>query len=331
MYLYRYLKDEHAEIWIPRSFSDHHPSEAQPPPVVKEWQGVVDVETNVICINSLSHVTHDAEADSIREKPNTFIFNPKPKVGKSPRGKDGKNRTYQQCGDKLKIISTGNPVYPGWISWWGISSTNCRGTDIQRQVQELKKEEPQLREANFLKDKPDSRYGKHEFIISFQDLLTSYTQSRTDCIDQKVCLKNAGTLRYKYEICYVIMLAMEGDVAIQDFPSMYGEPLFQHNGLIDNNGRVIDRHITPNFILRHLFTHYENHYHDFFTGEAKTHYINHGWETLAFALFFPKNKVLECSSRLCNEEEIDHCPPCSKPSCPVFTQQYERHKTTIIF
>ena len=66
-----------------------------------------------------------------------------------------------------------------------------------------------------------------------------------------MCLKKAGTLHYKHEICYVIMVAMEGDVAIQCFPSMYDEPCFQHNGLIDNNGKLSDKDAIPNFLIKH--------------------------------------------------------------------------------
>ena len=53
--------------------------------------------------------------------------------------------------------------------------------------------------------------------------MTIYKQSRTDCKDKEVCLKNAGILGYKYEICYVvIMTAMKGDVD-DILPSMFGE------------------------------------------------------------------------------------------------------------
>ena len=56
--------------------------------------------------------------------------------------------------------------------------------------------------------------------FSLPDLLTSYKESGTDCTTGKVCFMKAGTLSYKYEICCVIMVAMEGDMEDQVFPSI---------------------------------------------------------------------------------------------------------------
>ena len=108
-----------------------------------------------------------------------------------------------------------------------------------------------------------------------------------------MCLKNAGTLRYKHEICHVIMVAMEDDVnAIS--PSMYGEPRFKQDGFIDQNRKINDLSHPPGFQITHPFTKYWGYY--------------CSWETLAFALYFPDNsqKNLECPNSSCKERKIGH-------------------------
>ena len=303
---YRYFTDDKiSEIWIPELFSDCHPLKGEFP-VVQSWQDTVKTKANILSITSLSHITHNREATAIRGNDGKFVFKPTVKVGKAMGEYDGSpvGKTFKADGqDTFKRILPDSPVFPGQISWWGISSTNCHETEricnFRAKLVKSKEAIPGLLEVNYLKDIPDSRYGNREFIVSLPHLMNSYKQSRTDCKDKEVCLKNAGTLRYRYEICYVIMVAMEGDVD-GVFPSMFGEPHFKQDGLIDNNGKLIDSSITPGFQIMHPFS---NGYFSYME-----YWDKYSWETLAFALYFPNNSqmVLECPEELCREREIHH-------------------------
>ena len=168
MYLYRDLKNKHAEIWIPESFFDRHPSEANSPPVVREWQASVAAKTNILPINFLSHSTHNKAAESIRGNGDKFTFIPKAKSGKVTSEENDTNKTYEPYNGEgfLEIVPSNSTVLPGKFSWWGISSTNCGGTEIQKLVELKGKNSDPLVEVDFLKheDQIGSRYGNREFI-----------------------------------------------------------------------------------------------------------------------------------------------------------------------
>ena len=306
--------NDKSEIWSPGLFSDHHPLTGGPP-VVQEWEDAVANNANILPITSLSHITHNEQAAAIKGNDDgNFVFKPKAKFGKRMYQREGSyvggtfKKTYNPDTrqDEFTRILHNVPVFPGQISWWGISRTDCHETgtidDFQERLVESKGNNSNLVEAHYLV--PESRYGNQEFIVSLSDLMTIYKQSRTDCTDKKVCLQNAGTLRYKYEICYIIMVAMEHDSVERDFPSIYSEPIFQHKGLIDNNGKLSDSSITPDFKIKHPFTYSRN--------SEIPYWDNYSWETLAFALYFPDDPqmVLECPTKYCREKEIKHCSPC---------------------
>ena len=277
--------------------------------MVGPWQGIVEANANILPITSLSHITHNRQAAAIRGNDGNLVFIPQAKVGKALGRYDGSpvGETFKATGQGTFMrIPPDHPVFPGQISWWGISSTNWHETELghnfRARLVESKAIIPNLEEVNYLKGVPDSRYGNHEFTVSLPDLMNSYKQSRTDCKGKEVCLKKAGTLRYKYEICYVIMVAMEGDVD-SIFPSMFGEPCFKQNGLIDINGKLINSSIIPGFQISHPFTRCTN------------PWDNYSWETLAFGLYFPNNPLVVLNG-CCREMEIGHSFCTSTKPCP---------------
>ena len=171
------------------------------PPVVQPWQDTVEANANILPIKSLSHITHDREADGIKGNDGKFVFKPKARLGKALVEYDGSpvDETFKADGpDSLKRILPDSPVLPGQISWWGISSTNwCeteQGCICRDRLVKTKEAISGLVEAYYLKDISESRYGNHEFIVSLPNLMRIYKQSRTDCRDKEVCLKKAGTL-----------------------------------------------------------------------------------------------------------------------------------------
>ena len=63
-----------------------------------------------------------------------------------------------------------------------------------------------------------------------------------DSDSKAVYLNRAGTLHYRYEICYVVMVVMEDDLQNSDIGALQGmnsEPKFGHN-YMDGSGKIIN-------------------------------------------------------------------------------------------
>ena len=278
------------EILYPGVFTDWHPYHGKPA-VSVYWQPHVAAGSNILPINYLSHVTHNQQADNI-EGDKFFIFKPKTKVGKhlvfdgSPLGE-----TFKAVNeDRFDRIPFGCPVFPGQITWWGVSMHKSQETDQGKALKEATRTFFNL--ADYLTSPVCSRYGNNEFIVPFHDVMSRYKISRTDCGVKNVYLKLGGTLRYKLEVCYVIIVAMEEDITddeeLKELPSVHNKPPFIHNGCIDEDGKVINEE-KPSFEISHIFS-------------------NTIWDTLAFGFYFPRHSrlSLKCPKDFCKITEIEH-------------------------
>jgi len=290
------------EILYPGVFSDFHPYKATS--IHPSWLGAVTDRSNTLPILSLVHVTHNKEADQIRSGDvNSFL--PRQKLGKT---KHVQTRTVLHIGETYKQIVgeryqyqrvvPGGPLIPGCcLSWWSISTHHLQENDVGRKFRKLlcdaqSKCPYKLSEVGYLKMAPESTYGNKGFVIPFHDLINCYRTSRTDCQRKHVYLKKGGTLRYKREVCYVIMVVMEEDNQAGYFsmlPSMFDEPCFEHNGCINREGKVVSDK-TPYFNISHPFSELDC------------------WESLAFAFVFLSQKQLplQCPKELCKELEVSH-------------------------
>ena len=245
------------------------------------WLEATTDGANSLPILSLTHVTHNRAAELIRQNDLVFVFEPHEKVGKTLNRLDGSKKigeTFIKVEVGYQKILPDAPVFPGYLSWWGISSQDSyksdHGRNFREALVEAKKSTPYLKEAGYLKIPPSSRYGNHGFIFSFQDLMNGYI-SRNDGKVKDVYLKKAGALRYKHEICYVIIVVMTEDLEnknIQELPSIFYEPCFDHNGCIDEDGKLINDR-SPSFKLKHPIESYS-------------------WESMAFAFYFPSSNDL---------------------------------------
>jgi len=256
------------------------------------WKPHVTAGSNAFPIQYLSHVTHDKEADEIK-KDQSLAFKPKTKVGKLLGKFDGLapvGETFKPYQDKFEQITHEHAVFPGQITWWGLNTQRLEEGILFKDA--LDKVVHFEEVATYLKSPADSRYGNNAFTVFFPDLMESYKDSRSDCEVKEVYLKLGGTLRYKHEVCYVIIVVMEDDITeleyFQELPSVYNEPRFIHNNCIDEEGKVLNEE-TPSFRINHISS-------------------NSTWETLAFGFYFPKDSQLslQCSKDLCTEEKISH-------------------------
>ena len=104
-------------------------------------------------INRLAHVTHDAEARQIRGK---YEFTTHRKVAKEVYvGRHKCNGSFKFSTEYIEMFA-GETMFPGFYSWWGIYP----GQDYSNEVIEaFKTEGISVRVPDYLKAKPDSRYG----------------------------------------------------------------------------------------------------------------------------------------------------------------------------
>lgn len=249
-------------------------------------------------VSKLCHVTHKEEAHIIRQ---TNCFKPKRKLGKSD---DGCNpgRSYRnkhvpigpsesdemECDDQptggveeaneymYEHITTNDKVFHGFYSWWGLY--------VEKPISGLQVYDL----PNYLRDPPDSIYGSTAFTIPFDKILESYASSRS-CHLHDLRLMIGGTMRYKREIAYVIIVCTRtDDLSYGLITSLNAPDLLDVEGFIDGEGRIEDIRHFPSFTTR---------YYD----ASESH------EALNFAFYFPEKQDFTCQvDKIDVKEDIKH-------------------------
>ena len=161
-----------------------------------------------------------------------YIFQAKPKTGKcgqyvvdgSPLGESYICNLKQASPDedtRYQYVSEDQSLLPeGKYSWWGIRALVDSSTD-------------------------GCRYGGHVFTASFPYMLSQFRLAHTKRKKTpEIFFKKAGTLRYKKEICYVILVCADTDnlKQIRDLPPVTKEDhkIISFNGMLDPEGKVTD-------------------------------------------------------------------------------------------
>lgn len=299
---------------FPRVFTSRHPwtkkslSDQPSHPLKCEWadiQGQAEelkiplrvLQNLSIPLENLSHITHDRNADAILHDtnyPSSYVFKPKEKTGKSYE-EDGRplGESYEALpNDRYRHFLPGRQVLPGYYCWWGVHNVTQTRVDVKEAIQKLGRK---AHVVNYLKIQPTSHYGNHEFYGSFENILYFYSKSRRS-IPTDIYLKVGGTLRYRYEICYVIIVCTQNDlIALIGFPNIHPREShpFDSNGLVDRDGRITNPKAVPKF--RPQFT---------------VNYMkkNLSWENIAFAFYFPtqEDQYLVCHRSMISHKEIKH-------------------------
>ena len=266
-------------------------------------------------ITHLSHCTHEAMADKIKgEEAGTCIFKTKEK---KPRG-NGSSYIYDINDDNQQPPQeiSGN-VIPGYLSWWGLNVKNWYENDnpgrrIKRAVEELDRNGVYV--PNYLQSVPCSIYGDRSFTYDFNQLIEHYKTSRDDCNDdneKKVHFKKAGTLRYRHEICYVILVCTAKDLqeaSIKDMPT--AKELDQENIEVETGSELPQERIDKDMENYFQPNGYVTRMADCFNSEYPIRAIYPGrhfysWDHLSFALYFPnEDQKLSCDQ--VEPEEIKH-------------------------
>ncbi len=271
----------------------------------------------IIPITQLSHITHDEEARQIQQGP-LFEFKPNAKFGRDW----SIGKTFKKNGDdSYERISTAEKVFPGYLSWWGISLREWYKKDYREKFGvccdcciDLDPHYGDMCAPNhiykpgYLNNPPDSTYGDKEFTVSWSGIMESYKQSRTDCVEKDVYFFKAGTLRYRCEICYVVMVAMSDDLDIKVpgiSQSEEDKRVIDLSLCIDSNGMLITDEQSPSFTIKHPIS--------WIRGRGGV-----SWEQLVFAFYFPDNKQsLKCRKGLVIQNSVRHNTKfCAQKKCP---------------
>ena len=150
----------------------------------------------------------------------------------------------------------------------------------------------------------ESPYGSHGFVVSFEDLLKCYKQSRTDVINNDDCavyLRVGGTLRYRFEICYVVIVCTKYDDELECFPSLHSwSDVFDHKGLVLPSGEVdmdfLELQENVDLKVKHVI-------------KCAPRRQYSCYETSAFAFYYPEDSsdfMLKCSKEMVTEIDASH-------------------------
>ena len=185
----------------------------------------------------------------------------------------------------------------GNLSWWGVDTHLWyQSDDAQLRSKEFASVATNLRSnrvfvSPFMSQLPASPYGNYGFIIGFKDLLRCYQESRTDIADisdRALFLRIGGTLRYRYEICYVVIVCTKHDQELEHYPSLCTPPgihVFDHKELLLPSGQIREEFFTSeesiDLKIRYAIK-----------CVPRRQYFS--YETSAFAFYYPQTSTNAC-------------------------------------
>jgi len=251
-----------------------------------------------IPVAGLCHSTHTKQYGDIMatKKNQQLYFKPYECTGKQR----GTRVLIQDESDT--IVKNDRKIFPGFLSWWSIDSqywyNTVEGQKFEEKVAELK--EQKIYVPYYIDSPPSSKYGKHNFSMTFEDIVDSYRKSRGG---STVCFLKAGTLKYNYVVCYVVMVCIMKDRKSEEELSRM--PVLH----IDTGDRTFQSSLS--FKARSLITAIYN------WTIVKDVPTNYCFEEMAFAFYFEnEDDKLECDSNKIKHSRVDHKPIfCAKKPC----------------
>ena len=316
-YIEKYNRKRYHEVVFPNRFTCEQPWGVELPVL---WNNpnteIVEIMRNMaIPMGQLVHVTHDVEAVEICKGGGEFTFITRQKFGKALGVYDG-----SPCGESFKPnqkeeatfvkIYSHETIFPGLYSWWGIAANEQECiAQISSAIRYFEECGKKLDVPEYLKEKPESRYGNKAFECCFQHLLFTYIHSRNVTVD-KICFRKGGTLRYTHEICYVLIISTDDDQEVlADFEPLESvSPLFNFNGFI-NDDTIQDINSIPTFHPQYTVSSFDE--------------KSYSYETVAVAFYFPIPAMKVCGG---SERRVGHdfCvkkkpnPETRRFSCPNY-------------
>ena len=157
-------------------------------------------------ISHLTHSTHAEQKNGICSVPGRASFIAKPKAGSRACGQAVKLK--HEAGQWQKIrIRPGENLYPGQYVWFAMKPTLPPAADG---FNEADYPVPYVNGTTF--------YGPWLFTFGYSELIKVYKTHIPEGAD--VVLKKGGTLRYRKELCYVIIVSHSMDGTHAAYPTL---------------------------------------------------------------------------------------------------------------
>ena len=251
----------------------------------------------IIDVSRLCHDTHNWPFKQIRQNNGDCVLKPKQKMGKEGNfNRLGASYTSKaNCAiaedTHYHRIPTYEAVLPDYYIWWAIDKIDNPVTP------------PDIDVSDLFNNRPTSRYGSVRISTSSLQMLQSYQNGFVNNGHySRLQFRNGGTLRYKHEICYVVILCAEGHFtgADDDYPVIEHGPgsVIPANIQYDDNGRI-----TAVGQWRVPIT----------NGITRAQGKSYSWDQYVFAFHYPTSDGRMClpSGLVQVHENIDH-DPCFK-------------------
>ena len=315
------MKMKCAEAFYPGEYSPMHYDGSEPE---NGWQKqtVSQLKKEPMCngpegrssipIHTLRHVTHTEQALEIRSGGGQthYTFTSKAKYGRL-ENQGSYIKLSENTFHKIEHYET---VLEGKLSWWGVDAYSWYNSEDVC-GKEFGAVASTLRSANiyvspFMATERESRYGMCGFLVNFKDILIDYKESRTDIEDSKdqaVLFRVGGTLRYRNEICYVVIVCTKHDKKLEEhYPSLHTQPniIFDHNGFFLPSGEVDFKSCKPLYFKPK------------YTIKCVPIQNYFSYEEPVFAFYFPEKgpaSSLKCSST--NVKDVQMIHDCKNFKC----------------
>ena len=262
-----------------------------------------------IPIDTVRHVTHYEQAGDIKpdESQTSYNFTPKPKYGKVyDNEEEGSYKKVSE--DTFQKIKQEQKVLKGNFSWWEMDafswyeSDDLRGRKFGSAAASLYSNRVFV--SPFMSNPRESRYGLCGFAVGFKKLLQHYKQSRTDIMnirDRALFLRIGGTLRYRFETCYVVIVCTKHDHELECYPSLYTQSdVFDHKRLLLPSGKIkrefFESQEAVNFKAKYVI-------------KCVPQKQYSSYEAPAFAFYYPETSTtssLKCPKEVVTEIQLDH-------------------------
>ena len=110
-----------------------------------------------------------------------------------------------------KKCHTVERLFPGSYVWFSIPEE--KELDPAQEFQKLQIDKPKPVPAKQFLDywNVKSQYGPHSFIVDIRELINNYRKAKFVPEGRRIVLRCGGTLLYKQEVCYVVIITFEGD------------------------------------------------------------------------------------------------------------------------
>ena len=259
-----------------------------------------------INIEKLCHVTHDEEFYKIN-KGDRYVFIPRQKFGKAGYNYDGApiGESYVICEPsdvppnhqtRYRYVSKDEEVLPGYYIWWSIDHSCIFPREPYLNLMQNTGREVYGYYTHEPFNYPiKSRYGNHKFTSDIKELLQCYQNAYGSPLPH-IEFRCGGTLRYRNEICYVVIVcAVHPD---SEHPLSKDEfPIWKDLEVEYVNGKIVSIQIKIRNGISGVYCH----------GVINKKTKPFSWDTYVFALYFPDSKYrLELPKRNTTTSLIEH-------------------------